>query len=143
MSQKREFSVGWMIVSLAVFVAVELFMGGFVASMFQGRFVSHILVLKTEVFLNVASYFVGGLVVGLVSPAVRVLEPACGAALAVLLTFGLSFFTPVCWLTFAHQRALTGSVIAFGLAVAGADLGERLAARLGNRASQQYTRGEE
>ena len=143
MPEKREFSMGWVLVSMGLFLAVELFLGGFVASAFAGRYISHTLQIKTEVMLNVLSYFIGGILVGLLSPTVRVVEPACGAALAVLATFGISFFTPVHWLSFAHDRALIGSTIAFGLAVAGADLGERAAARLGNRASRDYARNDD
>jgi len=140
MSKRGGFSQGWIIASMFIFLAVELFLGGFVAQVIQGRFITHIMTLKIEVFLTVGSYLVGGFLIGFMSPSVKVFEPAAGAALAVLLTFCISFFTPYRFLSFAHDRALIGGAIAFVLAIAGADLGERFAAKLGNRESREYVR---
>jgi hypothetical protein len=130
----------WIIISMIAFLAVELFLGGFIGPLISGRFVGHIFFLKIEVFLMLISYFAGGLIIGLISPGIRIFEPAVGAALAVFLTCAYSFFTPHRFYGFSFGRMSIGAGIAFVLALLGADLGERLAARLGNRQSQDYTR---
>lgn len=128
----------WILSSVVIFIAVEIFLGGFVGPIISGRLISHVLYIKIELLLMLGSYFLGGLIVGLISPGVRIFEPAVGAALAVLLTFAYSFFTPYHFYGFATNRALIGAGIAFALALLGADCGERIAARLGNRASKDY-----
>ena len=47
-------------------------------------------------------------------------------------------FTPVLFFGFSFGRILIGGGIAFGLALFGADLGERMAARFGNPVSGKY-----
>ena len=130
----------WIVISMIVFLAVEVVLGGFIGPLLRGRFVGHIFFLKIEVFLMLISYFFGGLVVGLISPGIRIFEPAVGAALAVFFTCAYSFFTPHRFYGFSFGRMSVGAIIAFVLALLGADLGERLAARLGNRRSQDYAR---
>ena len=134
------FIILWIVISMVIFIAVELFLGGFVGPLISGRFVSHIFFIKIEMLLMLGSYFFGGLIVGLISPDIRILEPGIGAALAVFFTWTYSFFTPHRFYGFAAGRVLFGSIIAFVLALVGADLGERLAARLGNRESRDYAR---
>ena len=87
-----------------------------------------------------ASYFVGGFLVGVMSPGIRIFEPAIGAFFAVLCTFIYGFFTPHRFFGFALNRLLIGGIIAFVLALLGADLGERLGAHFGNRASKDYSK---
>jgi hypothetical protein len=128
----------WIIISMVIFLVVEVVLGGFIGPLISGRFLSHPFFIRLELILMLASYFFGGLIVGLISPSVRILEPAIGAALAVVFTFAYSFFTPLRFYGFSCDRALIGAIIAFLLALAGADIGERIAARLGNRASQDY-----
>ncbi len=135
----RKFSWPWVFISIGVFIGIELFFGGFVSQIVAGRYVGRILWFKIEMLIMLASYFAGGLVVGLLSPGIRILEPAIGAFLAVLGTLIYSFFTPMirCF-GFSGDRALIGGAIVFVLALLGADVGERIAARLGNRASKDY-----
>lgn len=128
----------WIFLSMAIFLAVELFLGGFVGHLVAGRFIGHVFYIKIEMILMLASYLFGGLIVGMISPDIRILEPAVGAFLAVLLTALYGFFTPSHVYGFALNRLLIGGGIAFILALVGADCGERIAARFGNRASQRY-----
>ena len=88
--------------------------------------------------MMLVSYFLGGMFIGLISPGIRIFEPAVGAFLAVLFTFIYSFFTPHRFFGFAINRLMIGGIIAFVLALVGADLGEKLAARFGNHTSQNY-----
>jgi hypothetical protein len=125
---------------MIAFIAIEIFLAGFIGPLLSGRFVGHIFFLKIEIFLMLFSYFLGGLLVGLFSPGIRIFEPAVGAALAVFFTCAYSFFTPHRFYGFRFGQMSIGAIIAFVLALLGADLGERLAARLGNRRSQDYAR---
>ena len=140
MSQKTSspHSTLWVVLSLIIFIAVEILLGGVIGPFVVGRFVSRPLYLKLEVILMLGSYFFGGLIIGLLSPGIRVLEPAIGAALAVIFTWLYSFFTPIRFYGFSLPRMLIGGGIAFVLALIGADLGERIAAKLGNRQSKYY-----
>ncbi len=139
-AQKRQgFSWPWMFFSIALFIGIELFLGGFVPGIVTGRYISHIMWYKIELILMLGSYYLGGVVVGFFSPSIRIFEPALGAFLAVIGTWAYGFFVPVTrYFGFASERALIGGAIVFVLALLGADGGERLAARLGNRASQDY-----
>ena len=129
----------WVLISLVVYIGLEVLLGG-VLGYLLNQFVSHPFQIRLELILMVVSYFIGGLVIGLISREVRLLEPAVGAFLAVGLTFLYAFFTPVHFFGFSPQRIMIGGAIAFALALLGADLGERIAGRLGNRASKDYTR---
>ncbi|MFC1678765.1 arsenate reductase ArsC [Elusimicrobiota bacterium] len=128
----------WVAASLAIFIGVELLLGGVIGRLVAGRFLGHVGALKLEVIMILLSYFLGGLVIGLMSPRVRILEPAIGAALAVVFTFLITFFTPLVFFRFSMGKAMIGGGIAFVLALAGARIGERFAARIGNRASKDY-----
>ena len=123
---------------MVIFIAIELLLGGIVAQLISGRFVGRVAQVRFEMLLMLASYFFGGVLVGLISPGVRTLEPAVGAFLAVLITFIYAFFTPHRLFAFSTNRILIGGIIAFLLALLGADLGERIAARFGNRSSKDY-----
>ena len=138
MQNVHGFSRKWVLISLAVFLGVEVILGGLVGRLVLGGFVSRPLGLRIELLLMLASYFVGGLTIGLMSRSVRLLEPAIAAFLAVAVTFLYTAFTPLLFFGFSFARILVGGGIAFGLALLGADLGERMAARFGNPASQEY-----
>jgi hypothetical protein len=86
--------------------------------------------MKIEMLVMLASYFVGGLVVGFVSRGRRVDEPIIAAFLAVLITFCLTFFTPLRFFRFSIVRVLVGGLIAAVFAVLGVDAGSRGAAKL-------------
>ncbi len=135
---KDPVSTPWVIASLAILVVTEVLLGQLLGQL-VGGLVSRPLQYRLEVGVMLASWWIGGLIVGLVSPKVRLLEPGIAAGLAVALTSLYSLFMPVRWFVFSPTRVLLGGIIAFGLALWGADLGERLAARLGNRASRAYT----
>ncbi len=139
--KSKTFSWTWVLISIAVFLIVELFIGGFIPGLVAGRYVGRIFWYKIEMIMMLASYFLGGFLIGLLSPSVRIFEPAIGAFLVVIGTLIYSFFIPLTrFFGFSGDRALIGGAIVFVLALLGADQGERLAARFGNRASKDYTR---
>jgi len=84
-----------------------------------------------EAILNLTSYFAGGVLIGVVTPGVRIAEPAVGAALSLALMFTVTIFTPLSFISFSLTKLILGAIVAFALALAGARLGERF---MGNKA---------
>ncbi len=137
---RKKFSWLWVWVSLVVFITIEVIVGTFVNELIAGRYRTYLLGLKLEMLIMLGSYFFGGLAVGFFSPTVRIFEPAIGAFSAVLVTLLYSVFVPMRYFFgFDSSKVLIGGGIVFTLALLGADVGERLAAKFGNRASQEYS----
>ena len=113
-----------MVSSVIIFIAVELALSTVLSPFMQGAGVSHVLRLKIHGLLNIAGYFVGGVLVGLISPGVRILEPAIAAVIAVGATLTLSYFTPYWFYKFSMDKMLIGGGIAFVCAMLGAHMGE-------------------
>jgi len=125
-SPARPFSTAWTILSVFVFLGIELLLGGLVADLVAGRYVSSPVHLQIQAMMRLVAFLLGGFVVGLLSPGIRMTEPAVGAALSVALTLLLSVFLPYRFMALSLDRLLIGGGIAFGLALFGAYLGERL-----------------
>jgi len=132
------FSKKWVLFSLIIYLAIEIILGGYVSQLLSGTFVSRFFIMKIELLLMLISYFIGGFLIGLISPTVRIFEPAVGAFLAVAFTFLYGMFTPLRFFGFSLSKILIGGGIAFVLALVGAEFGEKLAARLGNKKSQNF-----
>ncbi len=124
------FSKKWMFTSMIIFIGVELFLGGLIGSFVLGKFMSLSLRFMLQGLLNLASFFIGGFIIGLISPGIRIYEPAVGAFFSVSIMLCLSFFTPYSFIHFSLPKMLIGGVIAFFLALMGARLGEKI---VGNR----------
>ena len=127
----QPFSKTWMIASAGIFIAVELFLGGLIGEAVVGRFLSISLRFLIQGLLNLVSFFIGGFIIGLISPGIRTREPAVGAFISVALMLCLSFFTPYIFIHFSFSKMLIGGILAFFLALAGARLGERVAGNIG------------
>ncbi len=127
---EQSFSKKWMFASVAIFIGVELILGGLVGNVVIGRFLSRSLYFILQGVLNLVSFFIGGFIIGLISPGIRIHEPAVGAFLSVSIMLCLSIFTPYSFIHFSLTKMLVGGVIAFFLALVGARLGEKIA---GNR----------
>ena len=119
-----------MLTSMVIFLVVELFIGGLIGNFIVGRFVSFSLRFMLQGLLNLVSFFIGGFIIGLISPGIRIHEPAVGAFLSVSIMLCLSLFTPYSFIHFSFTKMLIGGAVAFFLALAGARLGEKVA---GNR----------
>jgi hypothetical protein len=124
------FSYKWLILSMITFVGIELVLGGVVGAWVAGRYLSHSLLFVLQGVLNLAGYFLGGLLIGAVSPGLRMREPAIAAFCSVALMLGLTLFTPYAFIQFSLTKLVIGGVIACFLAYVGAELGEKLT---GNR----------
>ena len=116
---------------------------GYVGPVPAGRFITHVAELRLEVLLVLGSYLVGGFLIGLFSPAVRVGEAVAGAFVAAILPFLMGVLSPVTFYVASRGRMLVAGGLAAFLAFVGADAGERLEARLGNAASREYAGPEE
>ncbi len=124
---KQPFSTGWVIASIVIFTALELLIGLVLApAIFAGRMVaSQMWRIRVEMLMHLGSFFLGGILVGLLSPGVRLLEPAVGAFVSVLLVFLWAVFMPYSWFHFDLSKIVVGGGIAFGLGLAGAYSGEK------------------
>ncbi|MEM6784189.1 MAG: hypothetical protein AAF624_10710 [Bacteroidota bacterium] len=120
------FSWGWTFASMAAFVGIELVLGALVGELLLGNAFSYNLRFLLQGLLNIASYFLGGLLIGAVSPGLRLREPAVGAALAIVLMFSLTALTPFRFIGATGGKLVLGAAIAFCLALIGAALGEKL-----------------
>jgi hypothetical protein len=114
---------------MVVFLAAELLLGTALGRLFHGH-PGHVLQMKIEMLVMLASYFAGGLAVGFVSRGRRVDEPIIAAFLAVAITSCLTLFTPLRFFRFSLVRVLIGGAIAAVFAVLGVDVGSRAALRL-------------
>jgi len=126
MPPQQAFSWRWTFASMGIFMGAELLLGMLVGELVVGRYVSISLRFMVQGLLHVASFFVGGLIVGVVSPGVRIEEPAVGAALSVGVTLALTVFSPYTFMQLETGKLIVGGIIAFVVALAGAKLGERL-----------------
>ena len=123
---KQPFSWKWTAISFVIFVLMETAIGAVIGQFIVGKYVSHNLQFLMQGLCNVGSYFVGGFVIGLISPGLRIYEPAAGAFLAVAGTLILTVFSPFTFLAFSMPKMMIGGAIAFFLAMTGAKFGERL-----------------
>ncbi len=124
------FSKAWMFIAFFIFIVIELFLGGLVGEIVVGRYMSIHLRFMMQGLLNLVSFFLGGLLIGVFSPGIRIYEPAAGAALSVATMLLLTFFTPYSFLHFSMTKLVVGGGIAFFLALSGAKMGERLTGNL-------------
>ncbi|MGR8935947.1 MAG: TerD family protein [Gammaproteobacteria bacterium] len=133
----KNLSIRWILYSLGIFLGVELLLAGLFGKV-VGRFLPHTLSYALEVLLILSSFLVGGAVAAVLSRQVRIIEPALGALLLVILTLSISFFSPYTFMGFTWLKVLAGGGVALLLAGLGAYFGEKLSAKMGNRDAQRY-----
>lgn len=125
-SPDQPFSRAWVVASVLIITGLELLIALAIApAVLTGRLASEMLRMRLEILMHLASFYLGGFAVGLLSPGVRLNEPAVGAFLSVGLVFLTSFFLPHAYLHFSVEKLLIGGGIAFVLAMMGAYTGER------------------
>jgi hypothetical protein len=132
-SDTPPFSWSWAFASVLIFTAMEIAIAVFLApAIFAGRLASPMLQMRLQMLLHLASFWVGGVAVGIISPRIRLMEPAVGAFIAVMITFMMSFFMPTHWMSFDLTKLAVGGGIAFALALAGAYSGEKIMGNVEN-----------
>lgn len=129
---ERPFSTAWTLLSLVLFLAVELVIGSWLAPLVTRAYVSPMFHYQVQMLLHLGALYLGGLAVGLLSPGRRLLEPAVGAFISVLVVFLMSFFMPHWFFTFNVTKVLVGGGIGFFVALLGAWHGEGLMGNLGD-----------
>ncbi|MBF0198632.1 MAG: hypothetical protein HQL32_13020 [Planctomycetes bacterium] len=122
----RPFSKKWMILSMVIYIAAEIFIGFFIGGIIVGKYVSIGLQFMMQGLCMLLAYFVGGFLVGVISPGVRIYEPAAGAFACVALTMILVIFVPLPFFHFSLTKLIVGGAIAFVIALTGAKMGERI-----------------
>jgi len=127
---KDAFSWKWVGASMVVFITFELLLGGLLGKIVAGSYRSLSLNFALQGALNLTSYFVGGLFIGVVSPRVRIDEPAAGAFFSVALMLCMALFTPYSFIHFSFTKLIFGGAIAFVLALTGARIGEKITGRI-------------
>ena len=124
--QSQPFSTWWMIASVIIFTAMEIVIAIVIApAIFAGRLASPMLQIRLEMLMHLGSFLLGGLFVGIISPRVRMMEPAVGAIIAVALVFLMSVFMPHSFMHWSWTKIAIGGGIAFALALFGAYTGEK------------------
>lgn len=135
---QQPFSWSWTFASVLIFTAMEIAIAVFLApAIFAGYLASPMLQMRLQTLMHLASFWAGGVAVGIISPRLRLMEPAVGAFFAVMVTFMMSFFMPTHWMRFDVNKLVVGGGIAFALALAGAWTGERI---MGNVAADDDVR---
>jgi hypothetical protein len=125
--QTHAFSLRWVVASVVIYTALEIVVAVVLApAIFGARLASPMVRMRLEMLLHLSSFYVGGVAVGLISPGVRLAEPAVGAFASVVLVFLMSVFLPHGFLQFDLTKIAVGGGIAFVLALMGAYTGERI-----------------
>lgn len=126
LKQNQPFSWGWVFGSMAVFVVAQLVLALVIGQVLIGGRIAYGLQQLVQGLLILVSYLLGGFVIGVISPKIRIIEPALGAFLSIFLVVFVSFVMPNTYIHFNWWRMGLGGVIAFVLALYGATLGEKL-----------------
>lgn len=111
---------------MVVFIASEIVIGYFLGNLIVGRFASMGLKFLMQGLSMLIGFYVGGFLVGVISPGVRIWEPAAGAFCSVGLLMVVTLFTPSVFYHFSLIKVILGGIIAFALALYGARMGERV-----------------
>lgn len=111
---------------MVIFIASEILIGYFIGGIMVGKYVSSGLRFMMQGLCMLLAFYVGGFIIGAVSPGLRILEPALGAFLSVATMMTITLFTPSIFFHFNLIKLVLGGTIAFCLALAGAKTGEKL-----------------
>ena len=130
--QTHSFSTRWVMASVLIYTGLEIGIAlGLAPAIFAGRLASPMLQMRLQMIMHLASFYVGGVAVGVISPGVRLIEPAVGAFVSVVIVFMMSLFMPHAFFSFDLTKIAIGGGIAFALALMGAFTGERIMGNVG------------
>ena len=119
-----------MLLSMAIFIASEILIGVVIGTVIVGKYVSMGLQFTLHGLCMLMSFYVGGFIIGIISPGKRIAEPAVGAFGSVALIMVVTLFTPSRWFHFGLTKLILGGAIAFGLAYSGAVSAEKIMGNL-------------
>lgn len=138
MSAHRPFSAKWAFISMVVFVVTEAALAWFVGEYLVGQYLTQPGDFRVQGMLYLLSYLVGGFIVGVISPGVRIMEPAIGAFFSAAASLVLALFMPLSFFRLSTWKLVVGGLIAFFLALWGAQIGERLSGHRLDEDAQLY-----
>jgi len=125
-SKIQPFAWRWVFGSMVLFIVLELLMGEWMAHVLAGRVLSDGTGMLLRNGLQLAAFFSGGTIIGVVSPKLRLIEPAIGAVGCMALIVALTWMTPLRFYGFGGVKLVAACVMSFGVALAGAWVGERV-----------------
>ncbi|MCC7071687.1 MAG: hypothetical protein IT383_10205 [Deltaproteobacteria bacterium] len=124
--QRQPFSWAWVIAAVLIITGMEVAIAVLISPLLlASRLATQMVQLRLDMLMHLASFLVGGWVVGVISPRVRMWEPAVGAAISVMIVFLMSVFLPHSWWRWDWNKVVIGGGIAFVLALAGAYTAEK------------------
>ena len=129
-SKVQPFAWRWAFASMVLFVALELVMGEGMSHLLAGRTLSDGTHLLLRNGLQLAAFFSGGVIIGVVSPKLRLLEPALGAVGCIGLIVVMTWMTPLRFYGFGGVKLFAACAVSFVVALAGAWVGERVTGNL-------------
>ena len=95
MDQTQQFSKKWVFISMAIYITSEILIGYLIGGIMLGKYVSSGLQFMMQGLCMLLAFYIGGFIIGLVSPGLRILEPALGAFLSVATMMTITLFTPL------------------------------------------------
>jgi hypothetical protein len=111
--QTHGFSTRWVMASVVIYTGLEIGIALVLApAIFGAMLASPMVQMRLEMLMHLASFYVGGVAVGVISPGVRLAEPAVGAFISVVLVFLLSVFLPHSFIHFDLTKIAIGGGIA-------------------------------
>ncbi len=146
----ERFSWRWVALSVAVYTVVEIALAVAMSPLSLGaRLGSPMLALRVQMIMHLASFVVGGGVLGWISAAAgtaderglgRAAEVGIGAVFAVALTLLIGVFMPMPWMSFSLEKLVIGGGIAGALALTGYGATARAKKASSTRASWSSTK---
>ena len=125
-SKVQPFAWRWVFGSMLLFIVLELALGEGMAHLLSGRVLSDGTSLLMRNGLQLSAFFMGGAIIGVVSPRLRILEPALGAVGCMGLIVVMTWMTPLRFYGFGGVKLVAACAMSFGVALAGAWIGERI-----------------
>ena len=96
------------------------------AHLLAGRVLSDGTSLLMRNGLQLVAFFSGGAIIGVVSPKLRLIEPALGAVGCMALIVVMTWMTPIRFYGYGGAKLLAACTVSFVVALAGAWVGERI-----------------
>ena len=124
--QQQPFSWAWVLASVLIITGMEIAIALVIApALLASRLATQMVQMRLDMLMHLGSFLLGGWLVGIISPRVRMWEPAVGAFISVMLVFLMSVFLPHSWMRWSWNKIFIGGGIAFGLALIGAYTAEK------------------
>ncbi|MFN8607250.1 MAG: hypothetical protein U0931_06945 [Vulcanimicrobiota bacterium] len=124
--RRAPFSWGWVWASFVGFLVFQVLLSRFATPyVTQGYQTAHFRFL-VEGAINLSAYYLGGFLIGFISPKVRLMEPAAAAFMAMFAALSVGWFTPSVWYQFGLAKFALGGLAAASMAYGGAFSAERL-----------------